>query len=159
MAVLETAIRTAIYGSSIHTFSRGLKLPYMAVLWSRRQTADLGSFMAALQWCDPGMPQTADLGSSMAALGRWHNLKILFVTQTASLGSLMVTLEHGSSNCRPRQFYGRFTVMQNLMPSNCRPWQFHGRFREMTKTVHKTASLGSFVGSAFFSDNGAQYQF
>jgi hypothetical protein len=49
MAVLETAIRTAIYGSSIHTFSRGLKLPYMAVLWSRRQTADLGSFMAALQ--------------------------------------------------------------------------------------------------------------
>ena len=49
MAVMETAIITAIYGSSIHTFFRGLKLQTLAVLWSHRQTADLGSFMAALQ--------------------------------------------------------------------------------------------------------------
>ena len=69
-AVLESATRTAKAGSSIHTFLRGLKLQTSAVLWSRCQTADLSSSMAALQCCDPGMPQTADLGSFMAALGR-----------------------------------------------------------------------------------------
>ena len=69
-AVLESATRTAKAGSSIHTFLRGLKLQTSAVLWSRCQTADLSSCMAALQCCDPGMPQTADLGSFMAALGR-----------------------------------------------------------------------------------------
>ena len=70
MAVLQCATRTAEAGSSIHTFLRGLKLQTSAVLWSRCQTADLSSSMAALQCCDPGMPQTADLGSFMAALGR-----------------------------------------------------------------------------------------
>ena len=70
LAVLESATRTAEAGSSIHTFLRGLKLQTSAVLWSCCQTADLGSSMAALQCCDPIVPQTADLGSFMAALGR-----------------------------------------------------------------------------------------
>ena len=70
LAVLQSATRTAEAGSSIHTFLRGLKLQTSAVLWSRCQTADLSSSMAALQCCDPGMPQSADLGSFIAALGR-----------------------------------------------------------------------------------------
>ena len=43
LTVLESAIRTANLGSSIHTFFCGLELPPLAVLWSLHRTANLGS--------------------------------------------------------------------------------------------------------------------
>ena len=147
LAVLSTLFPVGSNCRPQQFYGLVVKLQTSAVLWSCCQTADLGSSMAALQCCDPVVPQTADFGSFLAALVWWQKPKKKYATQTASLGSLMVTLNSKSSNCRPQQFYGRFSVMWNFMSSNCRPWQFHGRFRVMTKRVHKTASPGSSCGT------------
>ena len=95
LAVFKSGHRTAKVGSSIHTFFCGLKLPTLAVLWPRAQTADLGSFMASFQPLRPFCPQTADLGSFMAAF------------QPFALS----TEDEMFSNCRPWQFYGRFSAL------------------------------------------------
>jgi hypothetical protein len=147
MAVLESGRRTAEAGSSIRTFLHGSKLQSLAVLRPRWKTAELGSFTAGLQCCEPGMPQTADLGSSTAALGRLPIREYSNAGKTASLGSFTAAFKSCTLNCRARQFYGRFSVMQDSMSENCRPWQFYGRFSEMDKTGRRTAGLGSFMAT------------
>ena len=95
-----------------------IELPALAVWWSlwnpTAQTADLSSFMAALQSCGTWCPQTADLGSFMAGFQSWPKVSIK-LPAPAVLVALRLKKSSMLSNCRPWQFYGHFTVMHKLL--------------------------------------------
>ena len=143
--VLESVHRTAEAGSSIRTFLHGSKLTRLEVLRSGCKTADLGSSTVGFQWSQAVVHRTADLGSSTVTLGWLHPPQNWKCYKTASLGSSTVTFVSCLYNCRPQQFYGRFSVMRNIWLENCRPWKFYGHFSVMIKTGHRTSSLSSFT--------------
>ena len=90
------------------------------------------------------------LAVCVALFGPGPVLEYLVVHKTADLGSLCGTFHPRRSNCWPRQFVWQFSAPPELRSQNCRPWQFVWQFSARTKSVHKTADLGSLYGTTIY---------